>query len=123
MSSVDDRPAAAGDNPDLQALHRDLVALVRRLELSIDNAPDSAAIAAITEQMIEVNARVTATGRVLLAKQTEEISRLAKAVSGAIPAIEKEIENLQDCERMVRSVAALLGTVDEAVRVATLACG
>lgn len=123
MSSVDDRPAAAGDNPDLQALHRDLIALVRRLELSIDNAPDSAAIAAITEQMIEVNARVTATGRVLLAKQTEEISRLAKAVSGAIPAIEKEIENLQDCERMVRSVAALLGTVDEAVRVATLACG
>lgn len=123
MSSVDDVPAASGDNPDLKTVHRNLVALVRRLEESIDSAPNAPAIAAITEQMAEVNARVTSTGRVLLAAQTEEIARHAKAVSDAVPAIEKEIENLQDCERMVRSVTALLGTVDEAVRVATLACG
>ena len=123
MSSVDTMPAGSGDNPDLQAMHRDLVALVRRLEESIDTAPDAAAIMTITEQMAEVNARVTATGRVLLAVQTEEIARHAKAISDAIPTIEKEIEAIQDCERMVRSVAALLGTVDEALRVATLACG
>lgn len=123
MSSVDDMPARSGDNPDLEAMHHNLVALVRRLEQSIDSAPDAPAIAAITEQMAEVNARVTSTGRVLLAAQTEEIARYAKAASDAIPAIEKEIETLQNCERMVRSVAALLGIVDEAVRVATLACG
>jgi hypothetical protein len=123
MSSVDDVSAGSGDNPDLEAMHRNLVALVGRLEESIDSAPDAPAIAAITEQMAEVNARVTSTGRVLLAAQTEEIARHAKAVSDAIPAIEKEIETLQNCERMVRSVAALLGIVDEAVRVATLACG
>jgi prefoldin subunit 5 len=119
MSSVDDMPAGSGDNPDLEAMHRNLVALVRRLEESIDSAPDAPAIAAITEQMAEVNARVTSTGRA----QTEEIARYAQAVSNAIPAIEKEIETLQNCERMVRSVAALLGIVDEAVRIATLACG
>lgn len=123
MSSVNTTPAGSGDNPDLRTMHRDLVALVRRLEESTDSAPDAAAIAAITEQMAEVNARVTSTGRVLLATQTEEIARRAKAVSDAIPAIEKELEDIQDCERVVRSVAALLGTVDEAVRVATLACG
>ncbi len=123
MSRVDDMAAGSGDNPDLEAMHRNLLALVRRLEESIDSAPDASAIAAITEQMAEVNARVTSTGRVLLAAQTEEIARHARAVSNAIPAIEREIEKLQDCERMVRSVAALLGTVDEAVRVATLACG
>lgn len=123
MSGLNTVPAGSGDNPDVQAMHRDLVALVHRLEESIDNAPDAAAIAAITEQMAEVNARVTSTGRVLLAKQTEEIARHARAVSEAIPAIETEVERLQDCERMVRSVAALLGTVDEAVRLATLACG
>ncbi len=123
MSDVDTLPVRPGDNPELQAMHRDLVALVRRLEESIDTAPDAATIAAITEQMAEVNARVTSTGRVLLAAQTEEIARHAKAVSNAIPAITKEIESLHDCERMIRSFSALLGTVDEAVRVATLACG
>lgn len=123
MSSVGDLPDSSGDNPDLEAMHRNLVALVRRLEESIDFAPDVQAIAAITEQMAEVNARVTSTGRVLLAAQTDEIARCAKAVSDAMPAIEREIETLQDCERMVRSVASLLGTIDEAVRVATLACG
>lgn len=123
MSSVGDLPASSGDNPDLEAMHRNLVALVRRLEESIDFAPDAQAIAAITEQMAEVNARVTSTGRVLLAAQTDEIARYAKAVSDAMPAIEREIETLQDCERMVRSVASLLGTIDEAVRVATLECG
>ena len=41
----------------------------------------------------------------------------------AMPGIEKEIADLQNCQRMVRSVTALLSAVDEAVRVATLACG
>jgi Skp family chaperone for outer membrane proteins len=107
MSSLDNVPTGSGDNPDLQAMHRDLVALVRRLEESIDTAPDAAAITAISEQMAEVNARVTSTGRVLLAAETEEIARHAKAVSDAIPAIEKEIEHLQDCERMVRRVLSV----------------
>ncbi len=122
MSNGRTTPTVSNGNPDLQAMHCDLIALVRRLEESIDLAPDAAAIIAITEQMAEVNARVTSTGRVLLARQTDEIAVHAKAVSDAIPAIEKEIDTLRDCERMVAGVAALLGTVDEAVRVARLAC-
>jgi len=123
MSSVNIVSARSGDNPDLVAMHRDLVGLVHRLEESIDFAPDAPTIAAITEQMADVNARVTSIGRVLLAAQTKEITRHAKAVSEAIPAVENEVKNLQDCKRLVSSVAALLGTVDEAVRVATLAYG
>lgn len=122
MNSDNTLAAGPGDNPDLHAMHRDLVALVRRLEESIDSARDVAAIVAITEQIAEVNARVTSTGRVLLARQTDEIARHAKAVSDALPEIEREIDALRDCERMVAGVAALLGTVDEAVRIATLTC-
>jgi hypothetical protein len=107
-------------NPDLEAMHRDLVALAGRLERSIDNAPTAAAIGAITDQIVEVNARVTATGRVLLARQTEEIARHARAVSAAIPAIEEEIADPERCERLVRSITSMLGTVDDAVRMATL---
>ncbi|GAA3262776.1 hypothetical protein GCM10020258_27440 [Sphingomonas yabuuchiae] len=89
MNSDDTMAVGPGDNPDLHAMHRDLVALVRRLEWAIDSAPDAAAIVAITEQMAEVNARVTSTGRVLLARQTDEIARHAKAFSDAVPEIER----------------------------------
>lgn len=112
----------SGENPDLKAMHRDLIALVRRLEESIDIAPTAAAIGAISDQIVEVNARVNATGRMLLAAQTDEIARYARAVSDAIPGIEEEVEDLDRFERLVRNVAAVLDIVDDAVRVATLAC-
>ncbi len=118
----DKPPTGASTNPDLQMMHSDLIALVRSLEQSIDTAPTAAAINAITEQLAEVNARVTATGRVLFAQQTDEIAHHVKAVTAALPGIEREIADLQNYEGMVRSVTALLGFVDEAVRVATLAC-
>ena len=110
------------ENPDLKAMHRDLIVLLRRLEESIDTAPTEAAIGAISDQIVEVNARVTATGRLLLAAQTEEISRHAHAVSAAIPRIEDEIEDLQRYERVVRSIATVLDVADEALRVATMVC-
>jgi hypothetical protein len=112
----------SGENPDLKAMHRDLLSLVRRLELAIDDAPNAAAIAAISDQVVEVNARATATGRVLLAVQTEEIAQYAQAVSAAIPAVEREIEDLERFERLVSGVAAVLDAADDAVRVATLMC-
>ena len=114
--------AGREENPDLAAMHRDLIALVRRLEISIDSAPTAAAIGAISDQIVEVNARVTATGRVLLAQRTEEIARHAGAVAAAIPDVEREIEDLERFERVVGSVAAVLDAADEAVRVATLVC-
>lgn len=122
MNDVQSGDGAGLQNPDLEAMHRDLVGLVRRLELSIDAAPTIAAIEAIAQQIAEINARVTATGRVLLARQTEEIARHASAVADTIPLIEKQIDDVQDCEQMVRSVTALLGAVDDAVRIAALAC-
>ena len=112
----------SGENPDLKVMHRDLLSLVRRLELAIDDAPNAAAIAAISDQVVEVNARATAAGRVLLAVQTEEIAQHAHAVSAAIPAVEREIEDLERFERLVSGVAAVLDAADDAVRVATLMC-
>ena len=109
-------------NPDLEAMHRELLALVCRLEVLIDRAPDAAAIGLLADQIVEVNARATAAGRVLLAAQTEGITRHAQAVSAAIPAIEEEIEDLQRLERLVRGIAGVLDAADEAIRVATLVC-
>ncbi len=111
-----------GTNPDLAAMHHDLVALVSRLEASIDTATSATAIAAISDQIIEVNARVTAAGRVLLAEQTQEVAVCARAVSAAIPGLEREIESLERFEQVVRSVASVLDAADEAVRVASIVC-
>lgn len=122
MTNGSDRGTVEIQNPDLKAMHRDLIALVRRLEEAIDTAPTAAAIGAISDQIVEVNARVTATGRLLLASQTEEITRHARAVSAAIPGIEGEIEDLLRYERVVRSIATVLDVADEALRVATMVC-
>jgi len=109
-------------NPDLKTMHGSLIALVRRLEESIDAAPTAAAIGAIVDQMAEVNARVTSTGSVLLAAQTEEIARHARAVAKALPSIEAEIADLQRLEHALATITGVLATVDEAVRVAELTC-
>ncbi len=122
MTNGSDRVPVNVENADLKAMHRDLIALVRCLEESIDTAPTAAAIGAISDQIVEVNARVTATGRLLLAAQTEEISRHARAVSAAIPRIQDEIEDLQRYERVVRSIATVLDVADESLRVATMVC-
>ena len=110
------------ENPELAAMHRDLIALMRRLELSMDSARDAAAIGVISDQILEATARVTAVGRVLLAAQTEEISRHARAVSAAIPEVERRIEDIEHLERMVSGMTAVLDAADNAVRVASLVC-
>lgn len=122
MNDVQTTGVDPAGNPDLEVMHRDLIALQERLERSMEVATSIGAIEALTDQITEIAARVTSIGSVLLAQRTEEIAQHAAAVTATIPRIERELDDLEDCESMVRSVAGLLGTVDEAVRVATLVC-
>lgn len=108
------------ENPDLARMHRDLVALVAQLERSIDDAPNAAAIAAISDQIVEVNERATAVGRLLLVGQSDEIARIARRVSAAIPDVQRRIEELDHLESVVGSVAGVLDAADGAIRAATL---
>ncbi len=110
-------------NPDLDGAHRELIALVRRLEEGVDLATTPEAIAAIGDSIIEVNARVTAMGRVLLTDRTAEITRRARAVSAAIPAVECAIADIENEQALVAGVAGLLATVDHAVQLAALMRG
>ena len=110
-------------NPDLDGAHRELIALVRRLEEGVDLATTQEAVAAIADAIIEVNARVTAMGRVLLTDRTAEITRRARAVSAAIPAVERAIVDIENEQALVAGVAGLLATVDHAVQLAALMRG
>lgn len=110
-------------NPDLDGAHRELIALVRRLEEGVDLATTPEAIATIGDSIIEVNARVTAMGRVLLTDRTAEITRRARAVSAAIPAVERAIVDIENEQALVAGVAGLLATVDHAVQLAALMRG
>ena len=87
MSGGEGRLVATGENPDLKAMHRNLVALVRRLELSVDEVSNAAALALIADQIVEANARAVTASRTLLVAQTEEIALHARAVSDAIPEV------------------------------------
>ena len=120
-----DRPGGTTGiaNPDLDGAHRELIALVRRLEEGVDLATTPEAIAAIGDSIIEVNARVTAMGRVLLTDRTAEITRRARAVSAAIPPVERAIADIENEQALVAGVAGLLATVDHAVQLAALMRG
>lgn len=120
-----DRPGGTTGiaNPDLDGAHRELIALVGRLEEGVDLATTPEAIAAIADAIIEVNARVTAMGRVLLTDRTAEITRRARAVSAAIPAVERAIADIENEQALVAGVAGLLATVDHAVQLAALMRG
>lgn len=120
MTGHDVRGGSTDENPDLARMHGELVALVARLERSIDDAQTAAAIGAISDQIVEVNARATAAGRLLLVERSDEITRLARRVSAAIPGIEGDIRDLDHFERVVASVAGVLDTVDAAIGAATL---
>ncbi len=120
MIMEDGGRGGATENPDLARMQHELVALVAQLERSIDDAPNADAIGAISDQIVEVNARATAAGRLLLVAQSEEISRLARQVSAAIPDVQRQIEDLDRFEAVVRSVAGVLDAADGAIRAATL---
>lgn len=107
-------------NPDLDRAHRELIALGRRLEETVDSAATPAAIASIADGIVEVDARVTVMGRLLLTERTAEITRHAQAVSAAIPEVERAIDDIEDEQALVAGIAGLLAVVDRAVEVATL---
>lgn len=108
-------------NADLQALHRQMVALVARLDLAIDDAPDAAAVRAITEQIAAANARVTAVGRALFARQSERIASAAHDVEAVLPRVEEALADLDRLDELVASVTGVLRLVDRAVQTATMA--
>ncbi|MEG3086854.1 hypothetical protein [Sphingomonas sp. PB4P5] len=111
-------PAAA--NPDLTAVHGALVHLVVTLNASIAQATTSAQVTAITDEIAEVNARVTAAGRQLLTQQTAAITKNAKAVAAAIPDVEAAIAKFDDVRAFVGGVTKFLGIVDKAIDVAKI---
>lgn len=92
MTKGRDNTGEQGTNPDLATMHYDLVALGSRLEASSDTTITATVISAASDQVVEVNARITAARRVLLAAQTQEIAMRARAVSSAITNLEREIE-------------------------------
>lgn len=120
MTRLDETGTPAGGNADLATMHRELIALGNRLEKSKDFAATPAAIDAISDQILAVNARTTALGSLLLVAQSDEIAARARRVSAAIPVVEREIEELGGFERIVTGVAAVLDAADEAIRAATI---
>lgn len=118
---ISERPAPSGDprlNPDLARVQRELVALVRRLERGMDEVSSPEAATALSDAIVEADAREKAVFRVLMAARTGEIEIAAAQVSARIPDVERAIEDLADLQAFVSGIAALLGTVDRAIGLA-----
>lgn len=111
---------AEGVNPDLKAVHGQLIAVVAELEAAIGNAKTSAEVNAILDEIIEVNARVTTAGRQLFTRQTEEISEAAKEVAAAVDETKEAIRRLEGVTALIQNVTKFLGIVDKVIATAKL---
>ena len=112
-----DAPAA---NPDLVQLHAQLVVVVQRLDAAIGDAMNAGQISAISDEITEVNARVTNIGRQLLRKQTATITRLVGEVTAAIRDVEQTIAEVDDLKVFVNGMTDFLKLVDQVVDAAKL---
>jgi hypothetical protein len=105
-------------NPDLAMIHRQLVGLVTKLDLAIDDAVDAAQVKVLTEQIEQTNVRVSAIGRELFAHSSEEISAAAVILSSRFPQIEEALVNLAKIDALVTGVTGMLKLADAAVELA-----
>lgn len=114
-------PSPGLRNADLVILHRQLIALMARLDLAMDDAPSAAQVKLLAEQIAQTNLRVTAVGRELFARSTTEIADAANAVAGVIPTVEKCLSDLARVGSFVGDMTNLLTLVDHAVATARMA--
>lgn len=106
-------------NPDLVALHRQLIALVTALDLAMGDA-DAGQVKVLAEQIAGVNARVTAVGRQLFARGSQEITEAASAVASVLPDIEHTLADLARIDAFVEGMTGMLALVDHAVATAKM---
>jgi len=107
-------------NPDLAALHSQLVKLVAALDAAVASAATKSQVTALLDEIAEVNARVTMTGRQLFTQQTAAITREAAKVSAAVPEVQKAIDQLDNLKEFVGAMTKFLKMVDKVLSVAKL---
>lgn len=112
------KPNPAGEpqkNEDLASLHRQLVGLVAKLDLSMDDAPDAASVKRIADQIVALNSRVNKVGQALFAAQTAQITEAATAITSALPKVEKAIDDAERAEEAAAGLALVLKLVDKVI--------
>ena len=107
-------------NPDLKAVHTELVALSRQLDEAVGRAQTSAQVNAILDELIEVNARVTTVGRQLFTQQTERIRKNSAAVVKAAADARRAVEQLDRIKDFIGSITKFLTLVDKLVDMSKL---
>jgi hypothetical protein len=102
-------------NPDLRAVHTELIAIARELDLAVGNAQTSAQVNAILDELLEVNSRVTAVGRQLFTQQSQRIRTASEAVLAATADAEKAVQQLDDVKTFVQGITKFLSLVDKLI--------
>lgn len=108
--------AASGGN--LTEAHRELVALVARLDAAVGDARDAAEVRALTARIADTDRRVTAIGRARLAEQTAGLSAAAAEISRAIPRVEEALDRVGDMQAALAALSGVLGLCDKAIGIA-----
>jgi flagellin-like hook-associated protein FlgL len=107
-------------NPDLQAVHTELIAIASDLDTAVGRAKTAAEVRAILDELSEVTARVTALGRQLFTQQTARIRTLSRDVVEAKNDAKKAIKELDNVRSFIQGITKFLGLVDKLIDTAKL---
>jgi hypothetical protein len=107
-------------NPDLKAVHTQLVAIASELDSAVGEATTAAQVDAILGELSAVTARVVAVGRELFKMQTAAITDLSKDVIKAAAVAKKDIKQLDDIRTFIQGMTGFLSLVDQLIGQAKL---
>lgn len=105
-------------NDDLRALQASLVKLHAKLNASLDDVTDPAAMDAIVREMQEVTHRVALIGQLLFAEQAASLSDKVAELSSATRRANKAIKDMENVKEFLDAMNDLLTVVDEAIQIA-----
>jgi len=111
---------SAEKNPDLVAVHKQLIALVDQLSQQQESATTAAAVKAITLEIVEVTHRVTMVGQLLFKERTDKLSAAVEAVKDGQDAVDAAIEKIEKLNGFVKAITQFLMLVDRVVDTAKL---
>src|SRR5262249_13660643 len=108
----------ANTNPDLKALHGELLALNQKLSDSLDDITDPAVARAVVTEMREVVHRIDLVQGLIFAASAKKISDAVPAVDQANAQAMKSLDEIRSVTSVIKTVTGVLTLVDKAIDIA-----
>jgi hypothetical protein len=107
-----------GQNSELIELSRGLNDIATQIHQKKAATNDPAVYAALNNELIEVNHRITMVGGLIFAARSNAITTAVRRVEDSKAELASAIEQIDRMNKFIRTISAFLGLVDEVIDLA-----